>query len=88
MVKTRNVVEEYIALTDKQISRLFSRLDRFENELSWELKSNCPSVEVMAQITERMVLTKNEIANEEKTMSMLRDILDIVTTEENAASAG
>lgn len=83
MVTTRNVVEGFIKLTEDRINKEYARLHRLENELAGELKTEHPSVEAMTQITARMASTKSEITNEDATMSMLRDILEIITVEES-----
>ena len=88
MKKTRELVEGYITLTEAHIKRLNDKLHRCEKELAEELKSTFPSVDAMAQITARMASTKSEITNEDTTMSMLRDILEIITIEENSPSVG
>lgn len=88
MVTTRNVVEGFIKLTEGRINKGYARLHRLENELAEELKTEHPSVEAMTQITARMASAKSEITNEDATMSMLRDILEIITIEENSPSVG
>ena len=88
MVTTRNVVEGFIKLTEDRINKGYVRLHRLENELSEELKTEHPSVEAMTQITARMASAKSEITNEDATMSMLRDILEIITIEEDSPSVG
>ena len=83
MKKTRELVEGYITLTEAHIKRLNDKLHRCEKELAEELKTEHPSVDAMTQITARMASAKNEITNEDATMSMLRDILEIITIEES-----